>query len=47
VQRLAERKLPYEYREISPFGHSWEVWDGQLVNFIDLMLPRWQKARER
>jgi S-formylglutathione hydrolase FrmB len=47
VQRLAERKLPYEDREISPFGHSWEVWDGQLVNFIDLMLPRWQKARER
>ena len=27
VQRLAERKLPYEYREISPFGHSWDVWD--------------------
>jgi S-formylglutathione hydrolase FrmB len=47
VQRLAERKLPYEYREISPFGHAWEVWDGQLVNFIELMLPRWQKARER
>jgi S-formylglutathione hydrolase FrmB len=46
VQRLAERKLPYEYREISPFGHSWDVWDAQMVHFIDMMSARWSaKAR--
>jgi S-formylglutathione hydrolase FrmB len=45
VQRLAERKVPYEYREISPFGHSWEVWDTQLVNFMDILSARWSGAR--
>ena len=43
VQRLAERKLPYEYREISPFGHSWDVWDVQIVEFIELMTARWSR----
>jgi S-formylglutathione hydrolase FrmB len=41
VERLTARKIPYEYRELSPFGHSWDVWDGQLVNFIDLLSKRW------
>jgi S-formylglutathione hydrolase FrmB len=41
VERLTARKIPYEYRELSPFGHSWEVWDGQLVNFIDALSKRW------
>jgi putative tributyrin esterase len=41
VQRLAERKISYEYREISPFGHSWDVWDSQLVNFIELLSRLW------
>ena len=45
VQRLSERKLPYEYREISPFGHSWDVWDVQIVQFMDLMAPRWPRDR--
>jgi S-formylglutathione hydrolase FrmB len=45
VQRLAERKLPYEYRELSPFGHSWEVWDVQIVHFIELMVERWSRSR--
>lgn len=45
VQRLAERKLPYEYREISPFGHSWEVWDVQIVEFIEILLERWSHPR--
>ena len=44
VQRLAERKLPYEYHEISPFGHSWDLWDPQLVNFIDVLSRRWANA---
>ena len=46
VQRLAERKLPYEYREISPFGHSWDVWDVQIVHFIEIMLERWSRSRQ-
>jgi S-formylglutathione hydrolase FrmB len=41
VERLSARKIPYEYRELSPFGHSWDVWDGQLVNFIDVLSKRW------
>jgi S-formylglutathione hydrolase FrmB len=44
VQRLTARKIPYEYRELSPFGHSWDLWDGQLVNFIDLLSKRWSQA---
>jgi S-formylglutathione hydrolase FrmB len=43
VQRLGERKIPYEYRELSPFGHSWDLWDGQLVGFIDTMTRRWRE----
>jgi putative tributyrin esterase len=39
VQRLAERKLPYEYREVSPHGHSWDLWDVQIVEFIGLLRP--------
>ncbi len=38
VERLTERKIPYEYREVSPRGHSWDLWDDQLVNFIEMLL---------
>jgi S-formylglutathione hydrolase FrmB len=41
VQRLTARKIPYEYRELSPFGHAWDLWDGQIVNFIDVLSKRW------
>jgi putative tributyrin esterase len=44
IERLTERKIPYEYREVSPRGHSWDLWDDQLVNFIELISIRW--ARE-
>ena len=44
VERLTARKIPYEYRELSPFGHSWDVWDGQLVNFIDVLSKRWARG---
>ena len=37
VERLTERKIPYEYREVSPRGHSWDLWDDQLVNFIEML----------
>ena len=44
VERLTARKIPYEYRELSPFGHSWEVWDGQIVSFVEMMSKRWQRS---
>ena len=44
VQRLTARKIPYEYREVSPLGHSWDLWDGQIVNFIDILSGRWGPA---
>jgi S-formylglutathione hydrolase FrmB len=37
VERLTERKIPYEYREVSPRGHSWDLWDDQLVNFMEML----------
>jgi len=43
VQRLTTRKIPYEYREISPLGHSWDLWDGQVVNFINILSVRWSQ----
>jgi len=42
TQRLTDRKLPYEYREISPLGHSWDLWDAQLVNYLDMLERGWQ-----
>ena len=42
VERLTERKIPYEYREVSPRGHSWELWDDQLVNFIEMLSRLWK-----
>jgi len=44
VQRLTARKIPYEYREVSPLGHSWDLWDTQVVNFIDILSGRWGPA---
>ncbi len=42
VERLTKRKIPYEYREVSPFGHSWDVWDDQIVSFIQIMSRVWR-----
>jgi putative tributyrin esterase len=47
VERLTARKIPYEYRELSPFGHSWDVWDGQLVAFVDVLSKRWSQGLAR
>ena len=45
VERLTARKIAYEYRELSPFGHSWDLWDGQLVSFVDIMAARWRAVQ--
>ncbi len=34
VQLLAEKKIPYEYREISPRVHEWDFWDEQIQVFL-------------
>jgi S-formylglutathione hydrolase FrmB len=47
VERLTARRIPYEYRELSPFGHSWDVWDGQLVSFVDVISTRWGQGLAR
>jgi S-formylglutathione hydrolase FrmB len=45
VETLTARKIPYEYRELSPVGHSWDVWDEQIVNFVDVLAKRWAQDR--
>ena len=40
VQLLADRKLTYEYREISPRIHSWDFWDEQIRVFLDFLEQR-------
>lgn len=35
VKLLAERKIVYEYREISPRVHSWDFWDDHIAIFLD------------
>ena len=32
---LAKRRIPYEYREISPRDHDWRIWNEQIVVFLD------------
>jgi S-formylglutathione hydrolase FrmB len=36
IQLLSEKKIPYEYREISPRVHSWDFWDEQIRVFLDV-----------
>ncbi len=40
VKALAEKKIPYEYREISPRGHSWDFWDDNIRIFLDMLSRR-------
>ena len=37
VALLAKKKVPYEYREISPRGHTWDFWDDQIQVFLDFL----------
>ncbi|HOL70696.1 MAG TPA: alpha/beta hydrolase family protein [Bryobacteraceae bacterium] len=36
IQLLAEKKIPYEYREISPRAHTWDFWDEQIRVFLEI-----------
>ncbi len=42
VRVLAEKKIPYEYREVSPRVHSWDFWDDQIRVFLDMLAKRWE-----
>lgn len=37
VDLLARKKIPYEYREISPREHSWDFWDEQVHVFLEVL----------
>ena len=37
VAMLASKKIPYEYREVSPRVHSWDFWDEQIQVFLDMI----------
>jgi S-formylglutathione hydrolase FrmB len=37
VELLAEKKIPYEYREVSPRIHSWDFWDDQIRIFLGML----------
>ncbi len=37
VEMLASKKIPYEYREVSPRVHSWDFWDEQIPVFLDMI----------
>jgi S-formylglutathione hydrolase FrmB len=43
VQLLAQKKIPYEYREVSPRVHSWDFWDDQISIFLAMLDERWAK----
>ena len=47
IERLTERKIPYEYREVSPRGHSWDLWDEQLVIFIERLTRAWSREKSQ
>jgi hypothetical protein len=34
---LVGRKIPYQYREVSPRVHSGDFWDGQIDVFLDIL----------
>ncbi|MFN7997795.1 MAG: alpha/beta hydrolase family protein [Bryobacteraceae bacterium] len=40
IQLLGEKKIPYEYREVSPRVHSWDFWDDQIRIFLDILDKR-------
>jgi S-formylglutathione hydrolase FrmB len=35
LEVLAKRRIPYEYREISPRGHEWRIWNEEIPVFLD------------
>ena len=40
VELMAQKKIAYEYREVSPRIHSWDFWDEQIRVFLDILEHR-------
>jgi putative tributyrin esterase len=40
VAMLAAKKIPYEYREVSPRIHAWDFWDDNVRIFLGLLQRR-------
>ena len=40
VMRLADQKLAHEYHEIPGGEHAWNVWDGELRVFLEVLSKR-------
>ncbi len=40
VKLLASKKIPYEYREVSPRGHTWDFWDDHVKVFLGMLAER-------
>jgi len=35
ISLLAKRRIPYEYRELSPREHDWSIWNEEIPVFLD------------
>jgi S-formylglutathione hydrolase FrmB len=40
IALVASKKIPYEYREVSPRVHEWDFWDEQIPVFLDVFERR-------
>ncbi len=40
VDLLSKKKIPYEYREISPGDHNYDFWDQQISVFLELLMEK-------
>ncbi len=49
LQVLGKRRIPYEYREISPRGHEWRIWNEEIPVFLDKLekLDGFEPLREQ
>jgi putative tributyrin esterase len=48
LELLGKRRVPYEYREISPRDHEWRIWNEEIPVFLDKLdkLDGFQPIRE-
>jgi S-formylglutathione hydrolase FrmB len=37
VKLLGEKKIAYEYREVSQRGHTWDFWDDNIRIFLGML----------
>ncbi len=42
VKLLSEKKIPYEYREVSVKAHTWDFWDDNIQIFLHMLDKQWR-----